>query len=98
MVRHALPITVVVMNNKAWGASLVLQKVQCGRPVGTRLGNARYDQVMAAFGGDGYRVTELAELEGTLRRAIASGRPACVEIAISDEDEFPPAMLSAMTR
>jgi acetolactate synthase I/II/III large subunit len=98
MVRHALPITVVVMNNKAWGASLVLQKVQSGRAVGTGLGNARYDQVMAAFGGDGYRVTELAELDGTLRRAIASGRPACVEIAISDEDEFPPAMLSAMTR
>jgi acetolactate synthase I/II/III large subunit len=98
MVRHALPITVVVMNNKAWGASLVLQKVRSGRAVGTGLGNARYDQVMAAFGGDGYRVTELAELDGTLRRAIASGRPACVEIAISDEDEFPPAMLSAMTR
>jgi acetolactate synthase-1/2/3 large subunit len=98
MVRHDLPITVVVMNNKSWGASRVLQKVESGRLVGTGLGNARYDQVMSAFGGDGYRVAELAELDGTLRRAIAARRPACVEIAISDEDEIPPAMLSAMTR
>jgi acetolactate synthase-1/2/3 large subunit len=98
MVRHDLPITVVIMNNKSWGASRVLQKVESGRLVGTGLGNARYDLVMSAFGGDGYIVTELSELGVTLRQAIASRRAACVEIAISDEDEIPPAMLSAMTR
>ncbi|MGZ4723666.1 MAG: thiamine pyrophosphate-binding protein [Ilumatobacteraceae bacterium] len=98
MVRHDLPITVVIMNNKSWGASRVLQKVESGRLVGTGLGNARYDQVMSAFGGDGYRVAELSELDVVLRQAIASRRPACIEIAISDEDEIPPAMLSAMTR
>lgn len=100
MVRHGLPIIVVVLNNHGWAACRVLQTAQRGadRIVGTALGAARYDQVMAAFGGDGARATTTDELQTALDKALTGDRPTCIEVELSDDFGFPPAMRSAMTR
>jgi len=42
----------------------------------------RYDQVCAAFGGHGERVTEAGQLDAAASRAQGSGLPACVNVMI----------------
>lgn len=100
MVRHSIPVVVIVMNNRGWGASRLLQIMRSGsgRLVGTALGTVRYDQIMAACGGAGYHVTAVEELRSALLSAMAERRAACIDIAASDEVEVPPAILGAMSR
>jgi oxalyl-CoA decarboxylase len=43
---------------------------------------ARYDRMMEAFGGKGYAVTTSEDLESALREAVASRKPALINVAI----------------
>lgn len=91
MVRNDLPIVVVVMNNSSWGASQHFQEIISGpdRVTGTRLGNARYHEVAAGFGCFSRYVTRIEELGPAIREAFASGKPACINVAI-DFKPIPP--------
>jgi len=91
MVRHDLPVVVVVMNNSSWGASQHFQEIISGpeRVTGTRLGNARYHEVAAGFGCFSRYVTRIDELGPAIRDAFASGKPACINVAI-DFKPLPP--------
>ncbi|HEX7416939.1 MAG TPA: thiamine pyrophosphate-binding protein [Steroidobacteraceae bacterium] len=99
MVRHKLPIVVVVMNNGSWAASQHFQEMVSGaeRVSGTRLGNARYHEVAAGFGCHTQRVTKLAELAPALKAALASGLPACLDVLI-DVTPVPPEIEMLMSR
>ena len=74
MVRHDLPIVAVINQNGGW----------TGGPdatPGRRLGfHQRYHDVVEALGGHGELVTEPQEIRPALERAIASGKPACVNV------------------
>jgi len=45
-------------------------------------GGTRYDLAVAALGGHGELVNSAAELKPALARAIASGKPACINVMI----------------
>ena len=83
IVRHGLPVTVVVMNNAQWGASQGFQMRPDGphRVVGTSLSDADYQDVMVAFGGIGARVDTLDGLEEALESALESGTPTCINVS-----------------
>jgi acetolactate synthase-1/2/3 large subunit len=49
---------------------------------GCELLPSRYDQVAAALGGHGELVTAAADLAPAIERALASGKPACINIMI----------------
>jgi acetolactate synthase-1/2/3 large subunit len=49
---------------------------------GCELLPARYDQVVTALGGHGEHVEQAADLVPAIERALASGKPACVNIMI----------------
>ena len=49
---------------------------------GCELLPARYDHVVAALGGHGELVERAADLPGAIERALASGKPACVNVMI----------------
>jgi acetolactate synthase-1/2/3 large subunit len=85
MVRHNLPIVTVVLNNACWGMSIHGQEAVygAGREVITRLADTDYHEVARAFGGYGEKVTELAEIGPAVERAFASGKPACINVAVS---------------
>ena len=91
MVRKNLPVVVVIMNNSSWGASQHFQEIVSGpeRVIGTRLGNARYHEVAAGFGCFSRYVTDIKELGPAIKAAFASGRPACINVAI-DIKPLPP--------
>jgi len=46
--------------------------------------NARYDQMMEAFGGVGYHVESPDELKRAVTEAIAAGKPALVNAVIDE--------------
>jgi len=91
MVRHELPVVAVVMNNHSWGASQHFQEMVSGpnRVTATTLRDVRYHDVAAAFGCHGQRVTKIEELGPAIKAAFASGKPACVNVAI-DNAPIPP--------
>ena len=49
---------------------------------GCELLPCRYDQVVTALGGHGELVDNAADLPGALERALASGKPACINIMV----------------
>ena len=49
----------------------------------------RYDQVVEALGGVGFLVREPAELRPALERALASGRPALVNVLTDPNVVYP---------
>jgi len=89
-VRFNMPIVSVVGNDRQWGQIVVGQRLMYGkdRVVASLLGdNARYDLVVEALGGHGEFVTEPQQIRPALERALASGKPACVNVII---DQDPP--------
>ena len=84
-VRYGLPFVAVVGNDAAWNAERQIQLRDFGedRVSGTDLLPARYDRVAESLGGHGEHVTSAGELRPAIERAVASGRPACVNVALA---------------
>jgi acetolactate synthase-1/2/3 large subunit len=82
MVRHRLPIVVVVYNDQIWGMSAHGQDLiyGAGHRVATQLDATRYDLAAAGFGCHAEHVVDPAEIGPALERAFASGKPACVNV------------------
>ncbi len=99
LARHALPVVVVVMNNRSWAASQHFQEIVSGRDhvIGTKLGGARYHDVAIAFGCHGVHVTKIEELAPAIRTAFATGKPACINVEI-DLAPIPPEIELLMAR
>jgi acetolactate synthase-1/2/3 large subunit len=83
-VRRGLPFVAVLGNDARWNAESEIQRRDYGanRMHGCELLPARYDQVVVALGGHGEHVTRAAELEPAIERALASGKPACINVMI----------------
>lgn len=83
--REGAAILAVIGNDLAWNAELVIQKNTYGsdRLIGCGLSaSARYHEAAAALGGVGYAAENAEQLESALAQALASGQPACVNVAI----------------
>jgi acetolactate synthase-1/2/3 large subunit len=83
-VRRALPFVAVVGNDARWNAESEIQRREYGanRMHGCELLPVRYDEVAKALGGHGEYVERAADLPAALERALASGKPACVNVMI----------------
>ena len=97
LARRNLPVVTVVINNQVWGMSIHGQQIMYGQNynVITRIPGTRYADIASAFGCHGERVTAYQEIEPAMRRALASGRPALVEI-MTDADIIHPVTLSML--
>lgn len=93
MLRHKLPIVIVLLNNEIWGMSLHGQQIMYGDNYSaiSILGGRNYAAIATSFGCHGERVTTLAEVGPAMRRALDVGGPACVEIMI-DKDVVSPGL------
>ena len=82
--RHGLPVVVVVGNDARWNAEHQLQIQHYGRErtVACELAPSRYDELVRSLGGHGELVEDPASLDAALARAVATGRPACVNVLI----------------
>jgi acetolactate synthase-1/2/3 large subunit len=83
-VRRGLPFVAVLGNDARWNAESEIQRRDYGanRMHGCELLPARYDQVVVALGGHGEHVERAADLPAAIERALASGKPACINVMI----------------
>ena len=83
-VRYGLPFLAVVGNDARWNAEYQIQLRDYGhdRLIACELLPTRYDQVTAAFGGHGEYVASADALMPAAQRAIASGKPSCLNVMI----------------
>ena len=81
-VRHKLPFVAIVGNDSCWNAESNIQRRDYGadRMHGCDLLPTRYDQVVMALGGHGELVERIEQLLPAVERALASGKPACVNV------------------
>jgi acetolactate synthase I/II/III large subunit len=83
---HGVAPIVLVFNNQMYGTIRMHQeRTYPGRLSGTGLTNPDFAKFIEAFGGHGEVVSETAEFAPAFRRAVASGRPAVIELRMNPE-------------
>ena len=90
LVRHGLPVVMVVGNNGIWGLEKHPMKALYGYDVAADLQpECRYDDVVAALGGAGELVRRVDEVGPALDRAFASGVPYLVNVVLDPDVVYP---------
>jgi acetolactate synthase-1/2/3 large subunit len=81
-VRHRIPVVIVVANDAAYGVEVYYQAKWFGpdRVIGTALTNTRWDLLAESMGGFGALVETADQIQPALRRAVESGKPACLNV------------------
>jgi acetolactate synthase-1/2/3 large subunit/sulfoacetaldehyde acetyltransferase len=82
-IQHKLPITVVVLDNQAWGAEKAYQQeFYGGRLLGAEITSPRYDKFAELCGGKGIWVDGPGGMGPALEEAMASGETTVIQARI----------------
>ncbi|RPI43861.1 MAG: thiamine pyrophosphate-binding protein [Betaproteobacteria bacterium] len=94
-VREKIPVVLVVFNDQGLGNERAFQQAHYGgRLFAVDYNNPDFAVIARAFGAHGEQVRKPQELEGALERALASGKPALVEVLI-DQNTLAPVVFKA---
>jgi acetolactate synthase-1/2/3 large subunit len=88
MARQGMPVVAVIGNDAAWMQIRRGQVELYGkeRAIATALDYTRYDKVVEALGGFGAYVEKTADVGPAIDAALASGKPACVNVKVASSD------------
>jgi acetolactate synthase I/II/III large subunit len=90
LVRHGLPVVMVVGNNGCWGLEKHPMRMLYGYDVATDLQPATsYDTIVAALGGAGESVERPDQVGPALRRAFEANVPYLVDVRTDPEVAYP---------
>jgi acetolactate synthase-1/2/3 large subunit len=90
LVRHGVAVIGVMGNNGIWALEKHPMEMLYGYSVAAELQpELRYDQVVAALGGHGELVRAPGELEAAFARALASGKPALINVLTDPSVAYP---------
>lgn len=90
LVRHKLPVVMIVGNNSAWALEKGPMRMLYGYDVIADLApRTRYDEVVKALGGAGEMVADPRQIGPALDRAFASGVPYLINVITDIEAEYP---------
>ncbi len=90
LVRHGMPVVMVVGNNGMWGLEKHPMQAVYGWDMACDLQpETRYDEVVKALGGAGETVTAPGDIGPALDRAFASGVPYLVNVMTDPSDVYP---------
>jgi len=90
LVRHGLPVVIVVGNNGIWGLEKGPMQMLYGYDVAADLQpQTRYDDVVRALGGGGELVTDPEEIGAALRRGFDAGTPYLVNVVTDPAAGYP---------
>ena len=96
-VQYGAPFVTLVVNNGLYGTIRMHQEREYpGRVYGTGLKNPDFAAYARAFGGHGETVSHTAEFAPAFERAVASGKPALIELRIDPDAITPATTLSAI--
>jgi acetolactate synthase-1/2/3 large subunit len=95
--QYGAPIVVLVVNNGMYGTIRMHQEREFpARVSGTELKNPDFAAYARAFGGHGETVERTADFAPAFQSAVASGKPAVIELKIDPEAITPSATLSGL--
>ena len=98
-VQYELPIVVLLVNNGMYATIRMHQERQFpGRVIGTDLENPDFPALARAYGANGERVERTEDFEGAFERALASGKPAVLELPVDPERISPRVKLSELRK
>jgi acetolactate synthase-1/2/3 large subunit len=90
LVRHGLPVVMIVGNNGIWGLEKHPMRALYGYDVAADLQpETRYDDVVRALGGAGELVRRPDELGPALDRALGAGVPYLVNVILDPDVAYP---------
>jgi acetolactate synthase-1/2/3 large subunit len=90
LVRHGVAVIGVMGNNGIWALEKHPMEAIYGYSVAAELQpELRYDQVVQTLGGHGELVRAPGELRGAFERALASGRPALINVLTDPAVAYP---------
>ena len=90
LVRHNLPVVMVMGNNSAWGLEKGPMQMLYGYDVVADLApRTAYDSVVKSLGGAGETVTDPKEIGPALDRAFAAGAPYLVNVITDVNAAYP---------
>jgi acetolactate synthase-1/2/3 large subunit len=96
-VQYDAPIITLVVNNGMYGTIRMHQEREFpARVSGTELRNPDFAAYARAFGGHGETVERTADFAPAFQRAVASGKPAVIELRIDPEAITPSATLTGL--
>ena len=96
-VQYGLPIVVLLINNGMYATIRMHQERSFpGRVIGTDLENPDFSALARAYGGHGERVERTEDFEAAFERALASGKPALLELPVDPEQISPRVRLSEL--
>ncbi|MBM3813425.1 MAG: thiamine pyrophosphate-binding protein [Acidimicrobiia bacterium] len=82
LVRHNLPVVIIVGNDAGWGLERELQGELCNSTVACELRATRYDVVMQGFGGAGENIERLDQVGPAIRRAFRARKPYLLNVNV----------------
>ncbi len=82
LVRHGLPVVIIVGNDGGWGLERELQGATEGATVACELVRTRYDVITQGFGGGGETIESLDQIRPAMERALASKTVYCLNVVI----------------
>ncbi|HUF01889.1 MAG TPA: thiamine pyrophosphate-binding protein [Gaiellaceae bacterium] len=98
-VQYGLPIVVLLVNNGMYATIRMHQeRAFPGRTIGTDLENPDFPALAQAYGAYGERVERTNDFEAAFERALASGKPALLELPVDRERISPRVKLSELQR
>ena len=90
LVRHNLPVVMVMGNNSAWGLEKGPMQMLYGYDVAADLAQrTAYDQVVSALGGAGETVTDPRQIGPAIDRAFAANAPYLVNVITDVNAPYP---------
>jgi acetolactate synthase-1/2/3 large subunit len=90
LVRHNLPVVMVVGNNSIWALEKGPMQMLYGYDVAAELApQTRYDEVVRALGGAGELVTRPDDIGPALQRGFAAGVPYLVNVITDPTAQYP---------
>jgi acetolactate synthase I/II/III large subunit len=90
LVRHDLPVVMVMGNNSAWGLEKGPMQMIYGYDVAADLAHqTRYDEVVRALGGAGETVSDPRQIGPALDRAFTAGTPYLVNVITDVSAAYP---------
>jgi acetolactate synthase-1/2/3 large subunit len=90
LVRHDLPVVMIVGNNGMWGLEKHPMRAVYGWDVACDLQpGCRYDEVVRSLGGAGETVVDPDEIGPALDRAFSAGVPYLVNVVTDPSDVYP---------
>jgi acetolactate synthase-1/2/3 large subunit len=94
-VQYELPVIVLLVNNGMYATIRMHQERGFpGRVIGTDLVNPDFAALARAYGAHGERVERTEDFEPAFERAVASGKPAVLELPVDPERISPRVKLS----